>query len=251
MRGTLAGLIVVFVIAIAVWQFGKSADKDFPSAAGHRGRIGEASSMTSKRASPAVKEMARTVHKDSANMREESQAGESASHTSDGPSIAVTNQLSRKKPAFANSAEQLLAMAIPSSPGESVPPLPDITDDGIAADVKKAMKNIIKAEEGDSKSALEKKIIVAEAKEQFRDLRQSEGYTFAEYLKALRDQANLDADFLAEAHKLSEDLYNDQSVSDADYMKYRDQINEKLRERGLPEIQPEGTKEKSNEDTAN
>ena len=76
-----------------------------------------------------------------------------------------------------------------------------------------------------------------EAKDQFRELRDREGYTFAEYLNAIRDQANLDADFLAEAHKMSEELYHDEEVSDEAYVKYREQINEKLRERGLPLIE--------------
>jgi DNA repair protein RadA/Sms len=84
---------------------------------------------------------------------------------------------------------------------------------------------------------LEKKLVVAEAKEEFRELREKEGFTITEYLNALRDQANQDADFLAEAHKMSNELYHDQTVSDEDYIKYRNQINEKLRERGLPEIE--------------
>jgi hypothetical protein len=36
---------------------------------------------------------------------------------------------------------------------------------------------------------------------------------------------------------MSNELYHDQTVSDEDYVKYRNQINEKLRERGLPEIE--------------
>ena len=99
------------------------------------------------------------------------------------------------------------------------------------------MSHVIQAEEGDTEAVLEKKVVVAEAKDQFRELRDRDGYTFAEYLNALRDQANLDADFLAEAHRMSEELYHDKAVSDEEYVKYRDQINEKLRERGLPVIE--------------
>ena len=36
---------------------------------------------------------------------------------------------------------------------------------------------------------------------------------------------------------MSEQLYHDEAVSDEDYVKYRDQINQKLKERGLPEIE--------------
>lgn len=150
---------------------------------------------------------------------------------------AVTNAPAEKKAAFKNGAEQLIALATPSEPGGRVPPLPPITNESVARELKEAMEHVIEAEDDDSEATLEKKVVVATAKNEFRELRDSEGYTFAEYLNALRDQANLNADFLAEAHKMSEELYHDESVSDEDYIKYRDQINEKLRERGLPVIE--------------
>ena len=151
---------------------------------------------------------------------------------------AMTNEPPRRpRPAFTNGAEQLIALATPSVPGGRVPPLPMIADEGIARELKKAMGHAIKAEEDDSEATLEKKILVAQAKEEFRELHEREGYTFSEYVNALRDQANLDADFLAEAHRMSNDLYHDETISDEDYVKYRDQINEKLAERGLPTIE--------------
>lgn len=151
---------------------------------------------------------------------------------------AMTNSVAKKKkPAFSNAAEQLIALATPSEPGGYVPPLPEITDEGIAEELSKAMGNVIKAEDGDSEKTLEKKITVAEAKEEFKELNATEGFTFTEYLNALRDKANENAEFLGEAHKVSSELYHDQSVSDEDYLEYREAINEKLRERGLPEIE--------------
>ena len=150
---------------------------------------------------------------------------------------AATNTPPERKVAFKNGAEQLIALATPSEPGGRVPPLPPITNESVARELKEAMSHVIQAEEGDTEAVLEKKVVVAEAKDQFRELRDRDGYTFAEYLNALRDQANLDADFLAEAHRMSEELYHDKAVSDEEYVKYRDQINEKLRERGLPVIE--------------
>lgn len=152
---------------------------------------------------------------------------------------ALTNKLSkgRQKTIFSNGAEQLIALATPSRPGETVPPLPMITDEGLAKDLEKAMKHIIQAEADDSEEVLEKKVLVSQAKEEFLELRDKEGYTFAEYLNALRDKANQDADILAEAHKISSELYHDPNVSDEDYIKYRNQINEQLKDRGLPEIE--------------
>ena len=151
--------------------------------------------------------------------------------------MATTNAPAKRPArAFRNSAEQLIAMATPSSPGTPVPPLPEITDEGEAMAVAKALKHVIAAEEGDTEAVLEKKAVVAESKEELRELMTKEGWTFVEYVKALRDRANLDAEVLADAHKICEDLYHDKAVSDADYLKYVEQVNEKLKERGLPEI---------------
>ena len=150
--------------------------------------------------------------------------------------VVATN--ARPRPAaFTTAAEELIALATPSVPGAYVPPLPEISDEGLAKDVEKALRRVIKAEDGDSVETLEKKVTVSTAKAEFESLRDQEGWGFAEYVNALRDQANDDAEFLAEAHKVSEQMYHDASISDDDYVKYRDQINDKLRERGLPEIE--------------
>lgn len=152
---------------------------------------------------------------------------------------ALTNTPPKKKVAFSNGAEQLIAMATPSTPGAHVPPLPYITDESVAGEVEKAMKNVIRAEDGDSDDVLEKKMVVAQAKEEFNELRNKEGWGFTEYVNTLRDQANDNANFLGEAHKMADEIYHDASISNEDYIKYREQINAKLRERGLPEIDSE------------
>lgn len=150
--------------------------------------------------------------------------------------VAATNARPRTK-AFATAAEELIALATPSVPGAYVPPLPEISDEGLSKDVEKALRRVIKAEDGDSVETLEKKVVVSTAKAEFENLRDRDGWSFSEYVNALRNQANDDAEFLAEAHKVSEQMYHDASISDEDYVKYRDQINDKLRERGLPEIE--------------
>ena len=161
---------------------------------------------------------------------------------------AVTNRSRRPKAAFANATEQLLALAMPSSPGAAVPPLPDLSHSNIDKAAERELRHVISAEEGDSEALLKAKADVVAAKEDFRQLREAEGLTFSEYVNALRNQANLDAEFLADAQRVTDELYHDQGVSDDDYIKYRDQVNEKLRERGLPEIGVENEdKENENE----
>lgn len=145
--------------------------------------------------------------------------------------------IKKRRPAFTNGVEQLIALATPAAPGFKVPPLPHITDESVASELKAAMSHVIKAEEDDTEDVLEKKLVVAAAKEEFSELHLNEGYGFVEYVNALRDQANDDADFMGEANRLADELYHDSAVTDEEYIKYRDQLNEKLRQRGLPEIE--------------
>ena len=142
----------------------------------------------------------------------------------------------RKEPLFKHGTEQLLAMATPSEPGASVPPLPKITDESVAEDLAKAMKEAIGPSSNDTIRTLEIKKNVAEQKEEFRELR-AEGMTFVQYVNALRDKFNDDAAFLAETRKLDETLFNDAQVSDKEYKAYRAELNKQLRERGLPELE--------------
>lgn len=137
---------------------------------------------------------------------------------------------------FKRGVEQLLALATPVAPGAPVPPLPHITDESVAEDLKAAMQEAIGPVSNDTERTLEMKLSVAEQKEEFRELNK-EGMTFTEYLNALRDKFNQDHEFLAEAHKMNETLYHDATISDEDYKAYRKELNEKLKERGLPELE--------------
>lgn len=143
----------------------------------------------------------------------------------------------KQKPAFKRGAEQLLAMVTPSSPGAEVPPLPGLTDEGIAQDLKKAMQENIIVETNDSDKVVTMKEKVADLKEEFRSLSEQEGWTFTEYLNALREQHNGDAKFLRDAHAEIDALWGDRTVSDEDYLKRLKELNAELKERGLPELE--------------
>lgn len=142
------------------------------------------------------------------------------------------------KPLFKTGAEQLLALATPSVPGAMVPPLPYVTEESLKEDIEKAMRTVIKPEKEDTEETLERKLTIAAQKEEFRKLRE-QGMTFTQYLEAMREKNNDDAQLLSDAHKLDEELYHDETVSDEDYKKQRKRINEALRERGLPEMKEE------------
>ena len=239
LRGAFAGIVVVMIFCGAVLYFLSPNAKTEPP----------------EKVSPRIKTSRNIQPRASTYTHNEPKAGKPASSEAvvgasstrkrelipppqpiDEMVAAITNKLVKKVPVFQNGAEQLIAMAIPSTPGATIPPLPDITDEWIGPSVEKAMLHTITGEEGDSVETLEKKVVVVEAKEEFAQLHEKEGWSFVQYVKALHNQATDDADMLSEAHRLASDLYNDASLSDEDYIKLRDQINEELRQRGLPEI---------------
>lgn len=248
MRGALAGLCVAALAGVVLWFLvpdgGEPSRAEAPGAAR---KISQA--KPAKEPRPAQADVARVEKADvlplpkPSGRRIETREAVAEPQPLEEMANALTNgtKAAKKKNyvPFKNGAEQLIALATPSSPGEPVPPLPMITDEGLAKDVEAAMDHVISAHEQDTEQTLEKKIVVSDAKEEFRELREKEGWTFSQYLNALRDKANLDYEFLSEAHRLCKELYHDATVPDEDYIKYRDQVNEKLRERGLPEIDGE------------
>jgi hypothetical protein len=140
-----------------------------------------------------------------------------------------------KKPMFRPGTEQIISMAIPSEPGAGVPPIPFPDGADFSEDVKKSMQTAIEAAEGDDEATLERKIQVAEHKQELGEL-VKEGWTLQEYANAIREKYLLANDFLAECHEVVERAYADPEISDEAYIAMRDGVNAKLREQGLPEI---------------
>ena len=141
------------------------------------------------------------------------------------------------RPAFSTSAEQLLAMATPPAPSQPVPPLPNLDGEDSKEELEKALNNVIAPTTNDTIGSLQMKMNVAEQKEEFRKLRAEAGWTFKEYLTALRDKHNEDAQYIAEAHRVNEENYSNPEMTDEEYLRQRKLINDALRERGLPELE--------------
>jgi hypothetical protein len=141
-----------------------------------------------------------------------------------------------KKSKFANGVDQLIIMAVPSTPGASVPPLPVVSDEALAEELISALTQPLEVEEDDDAQTLERKEQVAQGRLEIGEAVERGEMTVSEYVNALREQANDNAEFLGEAQKVHNEIFNDEEVSDEQYEAARDQINEKLRERGLPEI---------------
>ena len=82
---------------------------------------------------------------------------------------------------------------------------------------------------------LQRKIDISEMKLEYAELKK-QGWTFAQYVRALAAKRGEDAADMAEARRVIEDLYKDSTVSDAEYAAAKRQINESLAEKGLPPV---------------
>lgn len=164
-----------------------------------------------------------------------------ATEGGDGTFSGQTEVAQEKEPppkAFKTGAEQLLAMVIPASPGAPVPPLPALTEAGLSNDLARALDAEIVIGTNDTEETAALKEGVAALKQQYRELRNAEGWNFTEYLEAMRAQGEEDAAILGAAHRELNELWNDRNLSDDEYLLHLNEINAMLRERGLPEYPP-------------
>ena len=159
----------------------------------------------------------------------------------DDSAVASTNDAPEAPPApkklARTAAEELLLMATPSTPGAMVPPLPDLSGADLDKSATQALRTPLEAEDGDDTKLLERKLVLAAQKEEFRDLRDGEGWRFKDYVEALRKKAESDSTYLAEATKVVADAEADESISDEEFKALKKKVNEALAERGIPALE--------------
>ena len=138
-----------------------------------------------------------------------------------------------RKPVFKTGTEQLIAMVESIPPGLPVPPLPIDIDDDLEADADAAATNVIEITEDDDEHAAAHKENVGWTKLDLQEMRK-EGWTAAEFIKAIEAERNENAAFYRDRVKEFEELLNDPEASDDDCYAVYDEINKELAERGLP-----------------
>lgn len=148
----------------------------------------------------------------------------------------------KPKPHPRTAAETFLVMITPREPGERMPPAP-IPPDMDEDEVDKALSNAVKANASDDERSIQAKLTLLEQKEEFRKLRE-QGMTFSEYLRRLEEKFHGQAKLLDDARALNDELYNDRTISDEDYLANKQKINEVLRNEGLPPLEEDKGKEK-------
>ena len=135
------------------------------------------------------------------------------------------------EPIFKNASDQVIALAISTPPGESMPPLPDLT--GIERDFKESLHTPIIIEASDSQEVKELKRRVMEVREEMAELVQNGG-SFAEALLEHQDEMNRLADSRAMAVQEMQQIYAEDGLSAAQAFARR--VNEKFKREGIPEI---------------
>lgn len=238
-RGLLAGVICVAVIAVLVFiVFSPAKDvpenrlKESPKSLNipqkKPARVSHATVVTNTNGTVSMKVAAVERRPPLAQTRE--------SVAPPAPLADVAEKIKPPSLPFKTATENFIAMAIPSSPGAGVPPIPFPDGVDFTEDMKKAFSTPITAEEGDSEETINRKIAVLDHKDELQELATKEGWTMQEYVNAIREKYLQANDYLAECHETLEQAYADPDIDDASYIAMRDKINETLKERGLPEI---------------
>ena len=144
------------------------------------------------------------------------------------------------KPIFDNPCDQVIALAISTKPGQSMPPLPNL-DSSLEKEFLASLEKPFKIEETDSEQVRELKARVLETKAYLAEEIKNGGSV----LEALREHQRM-MDDNADAHLIA--VQQLQKVK-AEYGQeaadeFLERVNETLRARGLAEIEPAQRKEK-------
>ena len=152
----------------------------------------------------------------------------------------------KRRMKFKTAEEQLLSMVTPDEPGGEVPPVPITGEEEDTAATAKGVANVLRPEKDDDEHMLQRKLDISEMKLEYGELKK-QGWTFAQYVKALAAKRNEEAADMGEARRVMEELYRDSTISDAEYAAAKKQINDSLREKGLPAVEAEAEKAREDE----
>ena len=157
--------------------------------------------------------------------------------TGTGPEIAEDqeDEKPKRKSPFKSRTEVLLSMLNSVPPGVAPPPLPFSIDDDLEADADIGAEHVIEITEDDDEATATRKENVGWDKLDLQEMRK-EGWTAAEFIKALENERNEDAAFRREKMQELERMLNDPEASDDDCYALYDELNKELAERGLPKL---------------
>lgn len=212
------------------------------------------STSPSNRSGPKRQEVARVQPKASADGVPPSKApaADTAEMSTNAPPALTPEEMlaeAKRRMKFKTAEEQLLSMVTPDEPGGEVPPVPITGEEEDTAATEKGVANVLKPEKDDDEHMLQRKMDIVEMKLEYAELKK-QGWTFAQYVKALAAKRNEDAADMGEARRVLDELYRDSTVSDTEYAAAKKQINDSLAEKGLPMVEPDAEKEGNAENAA-
>lgn len=134
-------------------------------------------------------------------------------------------------PVFANASDQLIATVLAVRPGQSMPPLPDLS--GIERDFRASMENPVPILDSDTPEVRELKAQVAEVRAYLAE-EVRRGASVMEALTAHREEMERMADHRLMAIREIEKIAAEDGEEAA--RQFASRVNESLRERGIPEV---------------
>lgn len=134
-------------------------------------------------------------------------------------------------PVFANASDQLIATALAVRPGQSMPPLPDLS--GIGRDFRESVENPVPILDSDSPEVRELKAQVAEVRAYLAE-EVRRGASVMEALTAHREEMERMADHRLMAIREIEKIAAEDGEEAA--RQFASRVNGSLRERGIPEV---------------
>lgn len=135
------------------------------------------------------------------------------------------------QPVFANASDQLIATVLAVRPGQSMPPLPDLS--GIERDFRESEENPDPILDSDSPEVRELKAQVAEVRAYLAE-EVRRGASVMEALTAHREEMERMADHRLMAIREIEKIATEDGEEAA--RRFASRVNESLRERGIPEV---------------
>ena len=265
LRTVLIAVALIVLALVGAWQLLSKSDatihdKPVPEKARKakampvaKPSVGKAASP-SDRSGPKRKEVARAQPKAPADgvSSDKAPAADTAEMSTNTPPALTPEEMlaeAKRRMKFKTAEEQLLSMVTPDEPGGEVPPVPITGEEEDTAATAKGVANVLKPEKDDDEHMLQRKMDIVEMKLEYAELKK-QGWTFAQYVKALAAKRNEDAADMGEARRVLDELYRDSTVSDAEYAAAKKQINDSLAEKGLPMVEPDAEKDGNAENAA-
>lgn len=234
-RGIAAGLVVVVLALAGAWYFlggdtTPTATKDKKS-----NRIKEVKPVKVEREASREKsvEVAKVESAKTETMDKAQTAAAAATNASE---VTEASKKPKDNRLFKNPMDQLLLMVMPKQPGGTVPPLPDISSITFTPEEEDRLLERLAESEDDTDETLDRKELVQSLRDEYHELKKERKWSFVDYVKALEAKVNLDAEVLGESLKLHDTVFNDKSITDAEYAATLEKINKVLADRGIPPI---------------